>query len=302
MTQVIINRNRSTIARRREALRAYSIILPFYIWFFIFIPLPLLFGFGISFFDFEALGKPPEWVGLKNFITFFSSRDYLTLLLRQIWIGGLCMSTNMITSFFLALLLNSTFKMRAFFRTAYYIPGVTAVSATTAIYVALLNPYDGGLNKFFLSIGKEPIIWAHSAFWMVFWIVVYGLWRSVGATAVFWLGGLQSISPSLYEAARIDGANRVQEIRYITIPGLRNIGAFIFLTQMIGAMQMYDVIMLISRGGPVGKTDVLMYRIFRDGIISFNMGMAGASSLVLGSLTLIFAFIYFKLSAKGVEQ
>jgi hypothetical protein len=84
-------------------------------------------------------------------------------------------------------------------------------------------------------------------------------------------------------------------IRYITIPALRYITTFIVVTGLIGVMQMFDVVMFISRGGPAGSTDVLMYRIFRDGVQSFNMGMAGASSLILGSITIILTIIYFKL-------
>jgi len=105
----------------------------------------------------------------------------------------------------------------------------------------------------------------------------------------------------LYEAARIDGANKFQEIKYITIPGLRYYAAFIIVTGIINVMQMFDVVMLISKGGPVGTTDVIMYRIYRDGIMSFNMGMAGASSLVVGSIIILFSILYLKLTS-GREE
>ena len=190
---------------------------------------------------------------------------------------------------------------QGFFRTTVYVPSVAAVSTTTAVVVALLSPVDGGLNKFLEAIGVQPIVWNYSQFWMVFWIVVYFVWRSIGPAAIIWLGGLQSINPSLYEAARVDGAKRWQEIRYITIPGLKYIAGYIILTGVINVMQMFDVVMFISRGNPYGKTDVLMYRIYRDGIQSFNLGMAGAQSIVLGIVTIIFALMYFRFIVRSED-
>lgn len=284
---------------QREARRAYMIILPYYIYIALWSLIPLLIGFFLGFTEFNGLGGVPKWVGLSNFKTFFATREYLVLLWRQIWIGMLCLFTNTIFSFILGLALNVKSRIRGFFRTAVYVPSVAAVSTTTAVVVALLNPVDGGLNKFLTLIGAKPIVWNYSQFWMVFWIVVYFVWRNVGPAAIIWLGGLQSIDPSLYEAARVDGAKKWQEIRYITIPGLKFIAAYIILTGVINVMQMFDVVMFISRGNPYGKTDVLMYRIYRDGIQSFNMGMAGAESIILGMITLVFALLYYKLIVRG---
>ena len=182
-------------------------------------------------------------------------------------------------------------------------PNIAAVSATTAVFVALLNPLsDQGLNKIIQSLGGKAITWNYSQFWMIFWIVVYFVWQRVGPATIIWLGGLQGIDPSLYEAAKVDGASFRQQIRYITIPGLRFIAMYILLTGIIGAMQMFDVVMFISKGNPYGKTDVLMYRIYRDGFINFNLGMAGAESLVLGLITIVFALGYLRLQTRSEDQ
>lgn len=287
--------------KKREIRRAYAILVPFYLWFFIFIVIPLMGGFAFSFVEWNGLTASPTFVGLKNFKTFFTSSDYLVLLGRQFWLGGLCLTVNVILSFLVALILNIPFKGRGIFRSIFYIPAISSVATTSAVFVAITNPFDGGLNKFLKLVGQTPITWTYSAFWMTFWIVVYFVWRSIGPAAVIWLGGLQGISPGLYEAAKIDGANKVQEVRYITIPLLRPVATFIILTGIINVMQMYDIIMLISRGGPVGKTDVLMYRIFRDGIQSFNMGMGGASSVILGLVIMTLSVLYLKFFGKGEE-
>jgi ABC-type sugar transport system permease subunit len=156
-----------------------------------------------------------------------------------------------------------------------------------------------GLNKIITGLGGAAITWGYSSMWMFFWIVVYNTWKNLGPAVILWLGGLQGIDPSLYEAARVDGASFWQQVRYITLPGLRYITMFILLTGIIAAMQMFDQVMLISGGNPYGQTDVLMYRIYRDGFKNFNLGMAGAESLILGLVTVVFAIGYFKLQQKG---
>lgn len=287
--------------KQREARRAYAIVIPLFFYISIWSLLPLLILIFLGFTNFDVINGAPKWVGLDNFKTFFSTWDYPILLFRQLWIGGLCLVVNVVLSAIIALALNVKNPLRGFFRTAVYIPAIAAVSVTTGVFVALLNPFNGGLNKFLISIGHEPIAWSYSQYWMVFWIVVYYVWRSVGPSAIIWLGGLQSINPVLYEAAEIDGANKWQKIKYITIPGLRFIAVYILLTGLITAMQMFDVVMFLTNGNPYGKTDVLMYRIYRDGIQSFNMGMAGASSSILGFVTIIIAFILYKIITRGEE-
>jgi len=305
MVETVLSRKRikhtSLTRAQREARRAYIIILPFYIYIAFWSLVPLLIGFFLGFTEFDGLSGLPKWVGLANFRTFFATNDYLILLWRQIWIGMICLFANTILSFMLGLALNVKSRIRGFFRTSVYVPCVAAVSTTTAVFVALLNPVDGGLNKFLISIGLEPVVWNYSQFWMAFWIVVYFVWRSIGPAAIIWLGGLQSIDPNLYEAAKVDGAKKWQEIYYITIPGLKFIAAYIILTGVINVMQMFDVVMFISRGNPYGKTDVLMYRIYRDGIQNFNLGMAGAQSIVLGIVTIVFALLYYKLVIRSED-
>ena len=283
----------------RQRRTAYLILLPFFLYIALWNLVPLLYGLYLGFTEYSALGSAPMWIGLVNFKTFFSVPEYGALLWRQIWMGMLALLCNTVISFVLALALNVKSRVKAIFRTAIYVPNVAAVSATTAVFVALLNPLaNQGLNKIITSLGGTAVTWNYSQFWMVFWITTYFVWQRVGPAAIIWLGGLQSIDPSLYEAAKVDGANFFQQVRYVTIPGLKFIAMYILLTGIIGAMQMFDVIMFISKGNPYGLTDVLMYRIYRDGFVNFNLGMAGAESLVLGVVTVIFAVGYLWLQRR----
>ena len=303
LTEVICAMSIKRLTReKREARIAYMIIIPFFIYIAFWNLLPLINGIIYGFTEYNAL-SPPTWVGLENFRRFFDSNNpYLTLLWRQIWMGLLALSINTVLSFFIALGLNVKVVGRGFFRVCVYIPAVAAVPVTTAVFVSLLDPANGGFNRFLSSIGQTPIAWSHSQFWMVVWIIIFFVWRNVGMAAIIWLGGLQGIDPALHEAAQVDGATKIQRLRYITIPGLRFVAGYIILTGIIAVMQMFDAIMFISVGNPFGQTDVLMYRIFRYGAVHFNLGMAGASSTILGILTLIFAIIYLRLNFRREEK
>ena len=290
--------NYQTARSRRRARTAYLIITPFLVYLLLWNFIPLVYGFYLSLTEFNGLAAQPKFVGLKNYRDFFANPAYKTLLIRQIWMGALCVSLNTVISFLVALGLNANRKGRGFFRSAIYIPCLTASSVTTSIFVALLESPNGMIDTLLKDFGMKPITWTYSQFWMVFWIAFYFVWKQLGPAAIIWLGGLQGIDQSLYDAAKVDGAGRLQRIRYITIPGLKFVTTYILLTGIIGAMQMFDVVMFISAGSPYGKTDVLMYRIYRDGIINFNMGMAGAESMILGLITSVFAITYFVVSTR----
>jgi ABC-type sugar transport system permease subunit len=286
----------------REARRAYMVWCPFIFYTSLWSLLPLLYGLYLGFTEYNALGRPPVWVGLKNFRTFFATSEYIELLGRQLLLGGLLLVSNTVVSFIFALLLNVKSRLKGIYRTTIYVPSIAAATATAATFVGLLNPLSTqGLNSLITALGGTAVTWNYSQFWMFFWIVVYSVWRGAGPTAIIWLGGLQGIDPSLYEAARVDGASFWQQVRFITLPGLRFIALFILLTGIIGSMQAFDTVMFISGGGPYGQTDVLAYRIYKDGFLSFNLGMAGAESLILSLITVVFALGYLKVQQMGGE-
>ena len=282
---------------RTEARRAYAICIPFYGYMAIWSVVPLVFGLYLAFVEYNGLGGSYNFVGFKNFYSFVSTDTYWILLFRQAWMGFLQVGLNMVLSFCLALMLNVSYKIRGFYRAAVYFPTLSAASATTAVFVALMSS-TGGINTLVKALGHEPIVWIQSQGWAIAWIIFYGVWAGIGPQSILWLGGLQGIDPSLYEAAKVDGANRWQEIKYITIPGLRFITMYIMLTGIIGAMQMFGNIMFISGGNPQMLTDVLMYRIYRDGIVNWNVGMAGAESWILGIVVLILCAFYYLLVRK----
>jgi multiple sugar transport system permease protein len=282
------------LVRHRDALVATVILGPMILWWMVVSGFPTLFGFALGFFEWIGIQGTPKFVGLGNFIRFFHDPLYYDALWRSIWLGGLVSAVTLSAGFGAALLMNMPLFGKGIYRSIWYVPAVTSTVATTQIFNILLDTNNGVINNFLKSIGKDPIVWQFSVGWSVFWIVVYSVWKGVGGAALIWLAGLQSVDVTLYEAAEIDGAGRMQKLKYVTIPGLKPIATYIIITSLIGAIQIYEQIMFMTGGGPYGQTEVLVFRIYRDAFWDFNLGMAGASSLIMAAIVFTVTTLYYR--------
>jgi len=287
------------LVRHRDGLIALAILGPMIFWWLVVSGFPTLFGFILGFFEWIGIQGQPKFIGLGNYIRFFEDPQYYNALWRSVWMGALVSGVTLLAGFGAALLMNMPLFGKGIYRSIWYIPAVTSTVATTQIFNILLDPNNGVINNFLKSLGHEPIIWQFSTGWSVFWIVVYSVWKGVGGAALIWLAGLQSVDVSLYEAAEIDGAGRRQKLRYVTIPGLKPIATYIVITSLIGAIQIYEQVMFITGGGPYGQTEVLVFRIYRDAFWDFNLGMAGASSLIMAVIVFTVTVLYYRRSTKA---
>lgn len=278
----------------KDAVVATVILGPMLLWWLVVSGFPTLFGFFLGFFEWIGVASAPKFRGFTNYIRFFQDPVYYMALWRAIWIGLLVTGLTIVGGFLAALAMNLPLFGKGIYRTMWYIPVVTSTVATTQIFNIFLDVNNGVINNILKGLGKEPILWQYSVGWGVFWIVVYSIWKGVGGTALIWLAGLQSVDPVLYEAADIDGANRWQKFWSVTVPGIKPIATFVVITGLIGAVQIYEQVIFITGGGPYGQTEVLVYRILRDGFFDFNLGMAGASSVVLAAVVFVFTVVYFR--------
>lgn len=258
-----------------------------------------MFGFVLGFFQWVGLADTPKFIWFDNFISFFNNPVYTDALWRSIWLGGLVTVITLSAGFGAALLMNMPLFGKGFYRSIWYIPAVTATVATTQVFNIFLDSNNGVINNILKSMGKDPIVWQYSVGWGIFWIVVYSVWKGVGGAALIWLAGLQSVDLTLYEAAEIDGAGRWDKLRYVTMPGLKPIATYIVITNLIAAIQIYEQVLFITNGGPYGQTEVLVFRIYRDGFWDFNLGMAGASSLIMALIIITVTVMYYNWSTKS---
>jgi len=284
-------RLRLWLRRNRDAVVAWSFLTPMVIYFVIMTFVPLAFLIGISFTRWNLI-SPPEWAGLDNFKTIFSSHQnwfYLQVIGRTILYGVAILSLNIVGGFFIALVLNQNVRFKGVFRTMWYLPGIFS----TAVIALLLRIYlqgssQGILNLLIGKLGFEPIDWIRDPFWMPIITVLYVVWQGIGFTVIFFLAGLQSVDENLYDAAKVDGANSLQLLWHITIPQMVPMLLFISVTGLIGSMQMWEIPSLITGGGPDNVTYTLVWSIINDSFGALEVGLGTAQALVLFVLLLGF--------------
>jgi multiple sugar transport system permease protein len=300
MVQTALRVKESSVKRaatkHKDAWIAAAILTPMFLFWLLLSGFPTLFGFFLGFFHWVGLADAPKFIWFDNFVSFFKNPIYTDALWRSIWLGSLVTAVTLLAGFGAALLMNMPLFAKGFYRSIWYIPAVTSTVATTQVFNNFLDTNNGVIDNLLKSAGKEPIVWQYSVSWGIFWIVVYSVWKGVGGAALIWLAGLQSVDQSLYEAAEIDGAGRWGKLRYVTLPGLKPIATYIVITSLIGAIQIYEQVLFITNGGPYGQTEVLVFRIYRDGFWDFNLGMAGASSLIMAIIVIGVTVLYYNRS------
>jgi len=277
--------------RRRETIIAWSFLTPMLIYFIFMTYVPLLFLFGISFTEWNII-TPPRWVGLQNLKIIFSdykSYFYLKVIGRTLLYAAAILSLNIIGGFFTALVMNQNLRGKGLFRTMWYLPAVFSGAVVALLLKIYLAPSTQGvLNMVLFKFGIQPVDWYRSTTWIPIITVLFSVWQGIGFTVIFFLAGLQGIDENLYDAAKIDGANDLQLVRYITIPQMVPVLLFISVTGMIGSMQMWEVPKIITAGGPNNMTYTLIYSIHNDSFGALEMGLGTAQSLVLFIMLLIF--------------
>jgi multiple sugar transport system permease protein len=181
----------------------------------------------------------------------------------------------------LALVLNQPGKFVSVLRTLFFAPYVLSVAVLTLIWAFLLNPQLGLIGEFWEALGLERVSWLNDPNLAMPAIVVVTLWWTVGFNIVLFLAGLQDIDRSQYEAAALDGANRTQTFRYITVPGLKRTTLLVVVLQVIASFQIFGQVFILTRGGPNGATRVSIQHIYESAFRDAELGYASAMSVVL---------------------
>jgi multiple sugar transport system permease protein len=283
--------------RHRDAIVAWSFLTPMVLYFTLMTFVPMAFLVVVSFTHWNLI-SPPTWAGLDNLKIIFSDYQdwfYLKVIGRTVLYGVVILILNVVGGFTIALLLNQDIRFKGVFRTMWYLPGIFSGAVIALLLKIFLQGSSFGiLNMIGERFGMQPIDWVRDPFWMPIITVVYVVWQGIGFPVIFFLAGLQGVDENLYDAAKIDGANNAQLLRYITIPQMVPVLLFISVTGLIGSMQMWEVPRLITGGGPDNVTYTLVWSIQNDSFGALEMGLGTAQSLVL--FVLLLAFIGWQLN------
>ena len=284
------------IRRRRNNLIAYSFIAPNFIGFAVFTLVPIVMAVVLSFMKWNGSGvQPPRFVGLDNYAHLFRDRRFVEAFFNTIIYTAVTVPVTMIFALLLAVILNQKIFARNFFRTITFFPYVASLVAVAAVWNALFSPEKGPVNEMLRALGiANPPGWAVDPNWAMVTLIMFSVWKNMGYYMVMYLAGLQGISPDLYEAASLDGANSFQKFRYVTIPQLEATNFLVLVMLTIQCFKVYDIVLMITNAGPGTKTLVLVFHIYNVAFKQWDLGYAGAISMVLFLMVMIVTVLQFR--------
>lgn len=288
--------------QRREAITGYLYILPLFIGLGVF----FLYAFGANFyysFTNKSSFGVPKFIGLRNYRKLFEDPEFFQALGHTFAYVAICVPIIVCTALVLAALLNSKIKGRSIYRTLIILPIVTMPVAVALLWKWIFNYEFGIVNTALNALGYPPVAWMSDKNVSLFTVCIVVIWCSIGQPLVIFLGGLQGINRSYYEAATIDGASPVQQFFRITLPLLSPTTFMILITQIIGFFQMFDLIYMMipieSTGMDGARSIVMMF--YEEAFVKNNKGYGAAVSMVLFVIILFFTIIQVRMQNKWVN-
>ena len=273
-------------------------IMPWLITFLWFTLGPFVASIFLSFTNYRFIGTP-TWVGFQNYANLFGDDPkFIRSIINTLYYTAVHVPGIMLLAFFVALLLNQKVKGQPIYRTAFYLPSVTAGVATAYLWILLLQP-NGLINQFLGIVGINGPTWLTSSTWAMPALILMSFW-GLGTTMIIYLAALQGIPQHLYEAASVDGAGVVRKMWHVTVPMMT---PAIFLTavlQIIGSWQVFTQALIVTNGGPRDSTLFILLHLYRTGFEYFQMGYASAIAWVLFMIILVFTVIQFGVARRWV--
>ncbi len=297
---------RSDVAALRKGLLFAS---PWIIGFFVFTLYPVVASIYYSFCDYDGI-SPARWTGTYNYSTLFLHDPvFRTSLWNTLYMIVFALPIGLLASLVLAFLLNLPLRGISFYRTLYYLPSITPVVASSALWLWLLNPQIGLVNdliRHFADIMRLLHLPAPTApGWLIEpafakpALILMGLWGAGGGMIIY-LAGLQDVPTQLYEAAEIDGASSWQRLVNVTLPSISPIILFNVVMGLIGSFQYFTQVYVMTGGGPQDATRFYALYLFESAFLNFKMGYASAMAWILFLLTMGMTLIVFRSSARWV--
>ncbi|MDJ0618383.1 MAG: sugar ABC transporter permease [Calothrix sp. MO_192.B10] len=258
---------------------------------FVFFPIAYLFYLSFTAGSFTADGA--YWVGLKNYWRLFLNPDFWQVMGNTVYFTVATVIPSLIIPLGLAVLLNQTFPLQGALRTAYFLPSIISMVAAGLGFRWLFQLY-GPVNTILEAVGIQPIAWLGDTFWAMPVLIILSIWKQLGFNMVVFLAGLQTIPTSRYEAAELDGANGWQQFWHITLPGLQPTFIFALVTTVIFTLRSFEQVYVITGGGPLNSTNLLVYYIYQEAFGQFDFGYAAAAATVLLAIALIMVYIQLR--------
>lgn len=284
-----LNRFGRTPLTRRRALWGMALVAPNVLGLLFFFGIPVLMAFATSLQQWNAF-KPPVFVGLENFARLLTDPAFWQALLNTLKLLAMIVWAEIILSLLVAVLLNQRLRGRTIFRTIYFLPVVTSTVAAAMVWAWIFQPRYGLVGNLLAPLGMRDVGWLTSPNLVLHPVAAVTVWQRLGFDMVLFLAGLQAVPGVLYEAAIIDGANRWQRFRSITLPLLSPTTFLVVMLSIINGFQIFDQVYIMTarttRGGVGGSATTLAYFLYDRAFIQSEFGYSSAVALVLFVITL----------------
>lgn len=276
-----------------DSVAAWLFLAPALILLGIFLFYPIGYLLYLSFTADSFTVEGLRWVGGRNYLRLFTDADFWQVIGNTLYFAIATVIPTIIIPLGLAAVLNRSLALRGFLRAAYFIPSITSLVAVGLGFRWLFQT-EGPVNDLLITVGLNPIPWLSSTVWAMPVIILLSTWKQIGFNLVVFLGGLQTIPQSHYEAAELDGANGWAKFWYITLPGLRPTIIFAIVTTTIFTLRSFEQVYIITGGGPLNSTNLLVYYIYEQAFARFEFGYAAAAATILLLVTSIFVYWYLR--------
>jgi multiple sugar transport system permease protein len=268
--------------------------------FLIFAIAPVIWTLAISL-DAYDIASPPEFIGIANYQGLVADSEFFRALINTLLYVIGTVPSHIILGLALALLLNLKLYGQWFFRSAYYVPGVTSTVAASLMWLYIYNPQVGIANIILQFFGLPPQQWLLDLNLALPSIIIMSVWQGIGSGMLIYLAGLQGIPSMFYEAAAIDGANSIQRFLYITWPLLRPTTLFVLVTSCIGSFQVFQQPYVMTRGGPLDATLTVVLDIYLNAFQYGKMGYASAMAVILFVIILLISLLNLKIFRSDIQ-
>ncbi|MBX0328711.1 sugar ABC transporter permease [Oscillochloris sp. ZM17-4] len=279
---------------RREWLLFAALIGPNLALFAIFTYWPLLYNLYLSFVRWNFLRPRKPFVWLDNYIEVFTDTQFWIIALNTLTFTVCSVGLTLLIGLALALLINQPLRYRNAARAVLFSPVIMSGAVVAVVWSYIFDPRYGLLDQILGFVGASSPDWLGDPRWAMPAVILVYVWKNVGYAVVIYLAGLQGIPRELYDAARVDGAGAVDRFWHVTLPGLSPVAFFLSVTSLLACFQSFDIVKVLTDGGPAIATTTLIYHLYDLGFVSYDAGKAGVMAMVLFGVMLALTVIQLR--------
>lgn len=290
---------KSQSLRKGDEITGILFVLPAFILLLVFVFIPMARAFYYSFTDYMLVSGSKTFVGFKNYVNLLQDSKFIASIKHTFYFAIIVIPVQSAIALGLALLVKPQYKYTGFFRTAFFVPVVISTAVAGTVFKLIYNRDFGLLNVLLGAVGIPKISFLSNADIAMNGVIILGIWKAAGFFMVVFLAGLNNVPHDLYESASVDGASKVKQFFYITLPLLKRTTAFVIIITTIDAIKLSGLVFVLTNGGPNSSTETIVYFIYKTAFEQMEMGYASAAAFILFFMILIISvFQMFFLRSK----